>query len=518
MAISWSFDKSFERDTDTPDGQPMTAATTQDVGPTTTAAEAPVEAASKPVERGAKRLAWLIGVTIALFVVFMTMILLSLTGKPAEEAFVEAADDLMTQSQRLAKATPDALRGDAGAMTQLRDSRDRLAAGVEALDKGGIIDNIGVRAAQGGERAALEPLMKDWAVVRTGVDAVLDNAKLVTTIGAAKRKLVDAVPAFVDGTDAFAAKVAASASPRDAVAAAQAQMLAQRIARRVSDLPAGADAAAALTHDASTYRETVDGLASGARDADVRDRAGALLKSAALFQGGLKDVADALPKVAALRQAVDASLQRDDAVLGDLKALRTTQVTGSSNYLWFTFAIALCSMMGFVLIARHFVDRAGLSADEARRGRTLAEEQEEGLKRANEANQVAILRLMNELQEVADGNLTVQATVSEDITGAIADSVNYTVEELRTLVGRINSTVEQVTGASTIARGDVAPAARGVRGAVARDPGDRRRGRRRWRARSARCPSRPPSRPRWRASRSRPRKTASTRWKTRSTA
>jgi len=42
---------------------------------------------------------------------------------------------------------------------------------------------------------------------------------------------------------------------------------------------------------------------------------------------------------------------------------------------------------------------------------------------------------MNELQEVADGNLTVQATVSEDITGAIADSVNYTVEELRGLVG-----------------------------------------------------------------------------------
>ncbi len=108
-------------------------------------------------------------------------------------------------------------------------------------------------------------------------------------------------------------------------------------------------------------------------------------------------------------------------------------------------------MLGAVLIARHYVDRAGSSADESRRGRALAEEQEESLKRANEANQVAILRLMNELQEVADGDLTVQATVSEDITGAIADSVNYTVEELRTLVGRINSTVEQVTDASSAA-------------------------------------------------------------------
>jgi twitching motility protein PilJ len=70
----------------------------------------------------------------------------------------------------------------------------------------------------------------------------------------------------------------------------------------------------------------------------------------------------------------------------------------------------------------------------------------------NEKNQSAILRLMNELQEVADGDLTVQATVSEDMTGAIADSVNYTVEELRALVGRINVTAESVSSATGRAR------------------------------------------------------------------
>lgn len=56
---------------------------------------------------------------------------------------------------------------------------------------------------------------------------------------------------------------------------------------------------------------------------------------------------------------------------------------------------------------------------------------------------------MNELQDIADGDLTKQATVSEDITGAIADSVNYTVEELRELVGRVQQTAEQVTQASS---------------------------------------------------------------------
>ncbi len=65
-------------------------------------------------------------------------------------------------------------------------------------------------------------------------------------------------------------------------------------------------------------------------------------------------------------------------------------------------------------------------------------------KRVNDANQAAILRLMNELQTVAEGDLTQQATVTEDITGAIADSVNYTVEELRNLVSSVQATASKV--------------------------------------------------------------------------
>jgi twitching motility protein PilJ len=77
--------------------------------------------------------------------------------------------------------------------------------------------------------------------------------------------------------------------------------------------------------------------------------------------------------------------------------------------------------------------------------RQEAERQEQEAKRVNDANQAAILRLMNELQTVAEGDLTQQATVTEDITGAIADSVNYTVEELRNLVSQVQGTVARVT-------------------------------------------------------------------------
>ena len=73
-----------------------------------------------------------------------------------------------------------------------------------------------------------------------------------------------------------------------------------------------------------------------------------------------------------------------------------------------------------------------------------AERLQQDAKRVNDANQAAILRLMNELQTVAEGDLTQQATVTEDITGAIADSVNYTVEELRNLVSSVQNTASRV--------------------------------------------------------------------------
>ncbi|MET0509731.1 MAG: methyl-accepting chemotaxis protein [Burkholderiaceae bacterium] len=109
-------------------------------------------------------------------------------------------------------------------------------------------------------------------------------------------------------------------------------------------------------------------------------------------------------------------------------------------------------ILGFLLLGKAYYDESWRKAAEAQEQRAEAERLEQEAKRINDQNQAAILRLMNELQEVADGDLTVQATVSEDITGAIADSVNYTVEELRDLVGRINRTAAAVADASSRAQ------------------------------------------------------------------
>ncbi len=73
--------------------------------------------------------------------------------------------------------------------------------------------------------------------------------------------------------------------------------------------------------------------------------------------------------------------------------------------------------------------------------------------RENERNQEAIMRLLDELSSLADGDLTVQATVTEDITGAIADSINYAIEALRELVTTINDSAIQLDGAAKQTQG-----------------------------------------------------------------
>ena len=120
----------------------------------------------------------------------------------------------------------------------------------------------------------------------------------------------------------------------------------------------------------------------------------------------------------------------------------------------------------------------------------------------NKRNQEAILRLLNEMGNLADGDLTVRASVTEDVTGAIADSINFTIEELRTLVQGINSATDQVTRGDAGRAGDLGPPVRGLATAEPRDSAGLRDRCCRWRTRSTKSRSPRPSRRAWRSNRS----------------
>ncbi len=139
----------------------------------------------------------------------------------------------------------------------------------------------------------------------------------------------------------------------------------------------------------------------------------------------------------------------NDAIPVEHRKLVDVRIATLKDFQWRMLGlIALCvagALVGFVLLGRKLLNTARERELSARRD---ADE--------NKRNQGAILRLMNEMGALADGDLTTKATVSEDITGAIADSVNLTVDELRTLVSGVNKTADEVTqgaaGASVVSQ------------------------------------------------------------------
>jgi len=97
----------------------------------------------------------------------------------------------------------------------------------------------------------------------------------------------------------------------------------------------------------------------------------------------------------------------------------------------------ICGGLAFLLLLLFFYRQSSDASS-----RTLAVEQR------NREQQEAILRLLDEIQGLSEGDLTTEAVVTEDFTGAIADAFNTAIEELRKLVATINETSVQVSSAA----------------------------------------------------------------------
>ena len=482
MAITWPFMKF--RNSDAPDSVMLGAPTgmqmpTQDASSSAPArvsdAGAAVEARStfarwklpligdKPLAEQLRTLMKFTGVMLVLFIV---MVALNLRSASNEAAYVETTGDSLMHSQRLAKAVPTAVQGNADAFAQLRDSRDKLAANLNALANGGQVGTRDLPASSGNARALLTGVETDWKQTEKNATVVLDNETVLTSIGATLRALNEANPAFLETTEQIAAlKLQSGAPAREISASSQLVMLTQRLAKNSNELLSGEgvkpEVAFLLGKDTNTFRDVLDGLANGSdtlrlapvRDGEIKDKVVDLQKQFAAFQKQIGTLLSNLQKVVAAKQAEQLVFKDNEALRGKLLDLqREYSESGRGLYLLLAIVTGILALVGAALIGKAYFDSAAAQAMIERRARAEAEGHENSLKQANDANQAAILRLMNELQEVADGDLTTQATVSEDITGAIADSVNYTVEELRTLVGRINNTAEQVTHASSDAQ------------------------------------------------------------------
>ncbi|HEU0198914.1 MAG TPA: methyl-accepting chemotaxis protein [Burkholderiaceae bacterium] len=378
----------------------------------------------------------------------------------------EIVGDTLMHTQRLAKAATNAVQGNLTAAGELRDSRDRIASNLTALEHGDEARSLSATSTQ--IQPVVGKLVETWKGTEAAASTIVANEKALAAFADVITSINDSSPRLLQlAEEVSSLKLVTGASPREIAAAGQLVMLTQRLGRSANSLIAGqsanAELALMLGRDINLFRDLTQALLNGSdslrippsKDAETRSR---LQELATAFEDLQKSIGKVLGNLPAIVQSKDAEL----AVLRDSETLRWQATRLQEEYraeqaarrwnfviMGVFGALLLLSAVG---IAKVLLDDTRKRAADAEAQKTEAQRLEEEAKRTNEQNQAAILRLMNELQEVADGNLTVQATVSEDITGAIADSINYTVEELRGLVGRINNTAEQVSNASSQAR------------------------------------------------------------------
>jgi twitching motility protein PilJ len=392
----------------------------------------------------------------------VTFVALNQANRVAQQ--VAATGQSLMQSQRLAKSVSQALVGSAAAFPDVRESSDVLAQTVRGLKSGEESMRLeAVNPSVQPDVTAVTPLV-DRAEKNAGT--VMAQQKILTQVGDALRTINRQSADLLEIAETVSSlKLQQNAQPAEISAAGQLVMLTQRIGKSANEFltmeGVSPEAVFLLGKDLNSFKEITQGLQdgspelrlAGSKDPQTRERLQALLAlyeetrvQAGAILGNLQGLVSAREAQASIVADSEELRRGLETIQGKLSS-QTGLSAGALTTLAVAAVFALACAAGLASLQ---VQDSQLRQGVAERQRVEAKGQEQDAKRVNDANQAAILRLMNELQTVAEGDLTQEATVTEDITGAIADSVNYTVEELRQLVGNVQNTATRV--AQTTAR------------------------------------------------------------------
>ena len=405
--------------------------------------------------------------SVLLFLSVLTLVTLAFfalrqSNRVAQQ--VAATGQSLMQSQRLAKSVSQALVGAASAFPDVKDSADVLGTNVRGLRDGD--SALGLSALDASYQEDLTKVIPLVEQAGKNAKVVLDQQKVLTQVTSSLRTINRQSSDLLEIAETISSlKLQQNAPATEISAAGELVMLTQRIGKSANEFltmeGVSPEAVFLLGKDLNSFKEIATGLLEGSselrltasKDPQVKERLDALLKlyeetrsQAGGILGNLQGLVSSREAQAAI-VADSEPLRRD---LGELQSRLSSQ-TGlgigplAGLTLATLFALLCAAGLAYVQL-QDSRKRQGLAEQQ----RAEAIRQEKDAKRVNDANQAAILRLMNELQAVAEGDLTQEATVTEDITGAIADSVNYTVEELRSLVGNVQDTATRVAATTAM--------------------------------------------------------------------
>ena len=378
---------------------------------------------------------------------------------------VAATGQALMQAQRVAKSGTQALLGVPHAFIELKNSVQVFASNARGLAQGDAALNL--VPVKESYQADVQAMLKQAETTEKNAKAVLKQEDVLIKVAQALRNVNQQSSALLDLSETVGSLLIQDKIIREEIEAiTQMGMLTQRIGKSANEFQSiegvNPEAVFLLGKDLNTFQEIVKGLLTGNEELGLpgtanpqaRQQLTTLLAQYEATRADAETILSNLQGLVSAREAQSAVVGDSEPLREKLEALQQRLSADAGvglvqlAVLGGLALIVLLSGIGIARVALLDSRQRQQQAEQQQREARLQEHLQEA-KRINDANQAAILRLMNELQNLADGDLTQEATVTEDITGAIADSVNYTVEELRLLVGSVQKTASQVVDTTT---------------------------------------------------------------------
>lgn len=401
---------------------------------------------------------------ISLVFVAITFYLLARNAQHEQE-WMSLATDVQVTSQQLAKSAGESASGNLDAFLELGNSRGKIETAMSRLRFGSSVTSL--PPTPDAVEVQMKQLNLTWDRMSTNASSIYGREKLILELASARNIVQEKIPGIQKNTDDSIRALTKSGAPTNQVVFASRQLvLADRILRRVSEVLRGGSnavkAAENLGKDRDLFEQVLSALLRGNSSlgiTQVRNTQAlqALGKVRSLFESIKPQIAAILNSsndLFEVRGAADEIFLDSRDVFEQSAGLKSAIAALPQTRIWpsqTAGALGLVLMVTIVWILMY----SFLSA-ERRRAKAAA--------KSNKRNQDAILKLLDEMSALADGDLTVQASVTNDITGAIADSVNFAIEQLRELVKGIKYTAQEVAGSALKTRSitsDLAAAAVG---------------------------------------------------------
>ena len=397
------------------------------------------------------------GINFWLFILLAALVAFGLnfyfaTKRSTEEGQAKSlVSEVQVLSQQIAKFSSEAVSGNFEAFDELSATRARIQKILETLRNGDAAEGIPAYAESPVVGQHLAELASQWSPMNEDVGKILERKDLVLNLIDTAAEFSTAVPQLTSRMDEVVRYMTETGAPSSQIYTAARQItLADRMQRRVSEILQGGagaiSAADGLNRDAAMFGQVLDGLENGNVELGVRRVESpaarqTLAEVSTMFDevgASVEEILQASTELFTVKEASDSIFQESNGLLDSARTLYASfdQLPGSRVFpsLFVGLISGLVAAIGIAGLL------STLYREQRRRFQTTQE--------LNQRNQEAILRLLDEMGSLAEGDLTVRATVTEDITGAIADSINFAVEALRSLVSTINETAVQVAAAA----------------------------------------------------------------------